>query len=74
VMIACARSRSAGWRIPVDVALVSSILLQTPPGSVPGVSDTVAITIGTLLTLMVIYAIVAAHRRRRNDRRERAPR
>lgn len=35
-----------------------------PPGSVPGVSDTAAIVIGTVLSLLVIYAIVAAHLRK----------
>lgn len=37
---------------------------QTPPGSVPGVSDTAAIIIGTVLSLLVIYAIVAANLRK----------
>lgn len=37
---------------------------QTPPGSVPGISDTVAIIIGTVLSLLVIYAIVAANLRK----------
>jgi hypothetical protein len=41
------------------------ILLQQPrPGSIPGISDTTAIVAGTLLTLVVIYAIVAAHLRK----------
>jgi hypothetical protein len=44
-------------------------LLQAPPGSVPGLSDTAAILIGTFLTLLVIYAIVAAHLRRPDRRR-----
>jgi hypothetical protein len=43
--------------------------LQTPPGSVPGLSDPAAIFIGAFLTLLVIYAIVAAHLRRRDTRR-----
>lgn len=37
---------------------------QPPPGSIPGVSDTAAIVIGTVLSLLVIYAIVAAHLRK----------
>jgi hypothetical protein len=44
-------------------------LLQTPPGSVPGLSDAAAIIIGLLLTLLVIYAIVAAHLRGPDTRR-----
>lgn len=42
-------------------------LLQQPqpsPGSVPGISDAAAIIIGTALSLLVIYAIVAAHLRK----------
>lgn len=42
---------------------------QQPPGSVPGVSDTAAIIIGTLLTLVVIYAIVAANLRKTDGNR-----
>jgi hypothetical protein len=36
---------------------------------VPGLSDTAAIIIGTLLTLLVISAIVAAHLRRARGQR-----
>ena len=43
-----------------------SLLLQQPSASVPGVSDTVAIIAGTLLTVAVIYAIVAANVRKTN--------
>ena len=43
-----------------------TFLLQQAPGSVSGVSDIAAIIIGTLLTLAVLYAIVAAHLRRTN--------
>lgn len=45
---------------------LSFLLQQQPSGSVPGVSDTAAIVIGTLLTLLVIYAIVAANLRKTN--------
>ena len=63
--IACARSRRAPWWNPVDVTPgVHTVLLQTPPGSVPGLSDAAAIIVGFLLTLLVIYAIVAAHLRK----------
>lgn len=48
---------------------LSVLLLQSPPGSVPGVSDTVAIIVGTLLTAAVIYAIVAANLRKTDGRR-----
>ncbi len=34
------------------------------PGSIPGLSDTVAIILGTVLVLLVIYAIVAANLRK----------
>jgi len=37
---------------------------QGRPGSVPGISDTTAIIIGTVLSLLVIYAIVAANLRK----------
>ena len=43
---------------------LSFLLQQQSPGSVPGVSDTAAIIIGTLLTLVVLYAIVAANLRK----------
>lgn len=47
-----------------------SVFLQQPsPGSVPGVNDTAAIIIGTLLTLVVIYAIVAANLRKTDGNR-----
>lgn len=45
-----------------------AVLLQQPPqpapGSVPGISDAAAILIGTVLSLLVIYAIVAANLRK----------
>lgn len=37
---------------------------QGRPGLVPGISDTTAIIIGTVLSLLVIYAIVAANLRK----------
>ena len=42
------------------------LLLQQPlpSGSVPGVSDTAAVIIGAVLSLLVIYAIVAANLRK----------
>jgi len=45
-----------------------AVLLQQPlrPGSVPGIGDTAAVAIGTVLSLVVIYAIVAANLRRRS--------
>lgn len=46
------------------MAGASIIFLQSSPGSIPGVSDTVAIIVGTLLTVVVIYAIVAANLRK----------
>lgn len=47
-------------------AALAVLLLQPPPrsGSVPGLSDAAAIIIGTVLSLLVIYAIVAANLRR----------
>jgi hypothetical protein len=49
-------------------ALALLLLPQPPPaGSVPGLGDTAAIVIGTLLSLLVLYAIVAAHRRDRPE-------
>jgi hypothetical protein len=53
----------------VDVTAGVSIVLQARPGSVPGLSDTAAIIIGTVLTLLVLYAIVAAHLRGTDGRR-----
>ncbi|MDQ7843369.1 MAG: hypothetical protein QN141_02545 [Armatimonadota bacterium] len=45
-----------------------SLLLQQPPppppGSVPGIGDAAAVAVGTLLSLLVLYAIVAARFRR----------
>ena len=35
-----------------------------PSGSVPGVSDTAAVVIGTVLSLLVLYAIIAANLRK----------
>lgn len=43
---------------------VLSLQQQGRPGSVPGISDTTAIIIGTVLSLLVIYAIVAANLRK----------
>jgi len=38
-----------------------------PPGPVaPGLSDTAVVILGTALCLLVIYAIVAAHLRKRD--------
>ena len=48
---------------------LSFLLQQQPPGSVPGLSDTAAIIIGGLVTLLVIYAIVAANLRKTNRNR-----
>ena len=48
---------------------LSFLLQQQPPGSVPGVSDTAAIIIGTLLTLAVLYAIVTANLRKTKGNR-----
>ncbi len=48
---------------------LSLLLQQQHPGSVPGVSDIVAIVIGTVLTLLVISAIVAANLRKTNGNR-----
>lgn len=47
------------------------LLLQQPlpSGSVPGVSDTTAVIIGTVLSLLVIYAIVAANLRKEDKPR-----
>ncbi|HXF83685.1 MAG TPA: hypothetical protein VNN19_13120 [bacterium] len=48
------------------------LLLQQPPpppdGSVPGLSDTAAVVIGTVLSLLVLYAIVAANWRQWSGR------
>lgn len=55
----------AEWFLMMSAALTA--LLQQPqpsPGSVPGISDAAAIIIGTALSLLVIYAIVAAHLRK----------
>ncbi len=48
----------------MDVAVLPVLLQQPHPGSIPGISDTTAIVAGALLTLAVIYAIVAAHLRK----------
>jgi len=51
----------------VGMDLPLALLQQPPPspsGSVPGISDTAAVVIGTVLSLVVIYAIVAARLRR----------
>ena len=48
----------------MDVALLPVLFQQSNPGSIPGISDTTAIVAGALLTLAVIYAIVAAHLRK----------
>lgn len=48
--------------------MLPAVFLQTPPGSVPGVSDAAAIVIGTALTLFVLYAIAAAHLRKSGRR------
>lgn len=45
-----------------------------PAGSVPGVSDTAAVIIGTALSLLVLYAIVAAHLQQDDDAGEPPPR
>lgn len=41
------------------------LLLQQPPpsGSVPGVGDTAAVVVGTVLSVLVLYAIIAANLR-----------
>lgn len=42
-------------------------LQQTAPsGSVPGVSDAAAVVVGTVLSLLVLYAIIAANLRAKN--------
>ena len=57
--------RSCGMNGGMPAAL---LLMQQslPSGSVPGVSDTAAVIIGTVLSLLVIYAIVAANLRKEN--------
>lgn len=60
---ACARSLYTRRRNPLDVTGATVFLVQTSPGSVPGVGDAVAIGVGALLTALVIYAIVAANLR-----------
>ena len=49
----------------LSLALAASVA-QAQPGqpAVPGLSDTAVIIIGTVLSLLVIYAIVAAHLRK----------
>jgi hypothetical protein len=48
----------------MDVAALPVLLQQPHPGSIAGISDTTAIVAGALLTLVVIYAIVAARLRK----------
>jgi len=45
------------------MALLLGLAEQPPPppsGSIPGIGDAAAVAIGTALSLLVIYAIVAA--------------
>lgn len=46
--------------------LATSVAETQQPGqpAVPGLSDTAVIIIGTVLSLLVIYAIIAAHLRK----------
>lgn len=46
--------------------LATSVAEAQQPGqpAVPGLSDTAVIIIGTVLSLLVIYAIIAAHLRK----------
>jgi hypothetical protein len=49
-------------------------LQSSPPsGSVPGVSDAAAVVIGAVLSLLVLYAIVSAHLRKRPGANGRPP-
>jgi|GEM_PF-6852704 len=50
--------------MPVPLALLQQPPPPSPAGSVTGISDTAAVLIGTVLSLLVIYAIVAARFRR----------
>jgi hypothetical protein len=46
--------------------LLLVLLQQRAPGSVPGFSDAAAIIAGGLVTLVVLYAIIAANLRKRS--------
>lgn len=60
---------TTGPRNLVEMPLLFLLLgQQDRPGSVPGMSDVTAIVVGTLLSLVVIYAIVSANLRKSRGR------